>query len=240
MDKETRTIVIVDGSASHRFYLGATLRRLEYAVHGFALAEDAVRLMPAILPSLVITDFTLPKMDGIGLLTWMKQDQRFKTVPLIMQSAEDSPGMKEQCMAAGCLAYFKKPADIETLYKVIEAGLKNSQRQTLRIETAFRVEIGDGTVPGGAVRQEYSTALSDGGLYIKSLTPEPANAVLTLKLFLNDRVIAATAIVLYSTREFGRGSEGPGMGLKFVTISDSDRAYVRDFIREEVSHGLSP
>ena len=239
MDRETHTLLIVDSSASHRFYLGTMLRRLKYIVHGAASAEDAVKSMDERPPSLVITDYALPGMNGIDLLRWMKRDQRLMTIPIIIQSAEDGPGMKERCMAAGCLAYFKKLADIDTLYKVIQARLESSPRQTLRIETALRVEIGDGAAPGGVVRKEYATALSDGGLYIESLSPEPVNAVLTLKLFINDRVITVTAIVLYSTWVFGAGSSGPGMGLKFVTISTSDRVFIWDYIRQQLSRDLS-
>jgi len=164
MARENRTLLIVDSSASHRFYLGTMLRRLEYAVHSAASAEDAVQLMADILPSLVITEFALPEMNGIGLLTTMKQDQRLKNVPVIIQSADDGPGMKERCMTAGCTAYFKKPADIEELYKAIEAGL-DAPRQTVRIGTAFKVEVGDKKARGGSVRQESVTELSDGGIY---------------------------------------------------------------------------
>ncbi len=173
MDRENRTLLIVDSSASHRFYLGTMLRRLEYAVHGAASAEDAVKVMADILPSLVITEFALPEMNGIGLLTTMKQDQRLKTVPVVIQSADDGPGIREQCMTAGCTAYFKKPVEIEELYTTIQAALESSPRHTVRIETAFKVEVGDKKAPGGSVRQETVIELSDGGLYIRTLTPDP-------------------------------------------------------------------
>ena len=239
MTRETRTILIVDNSASHRFYLGTMLRRLEYIVHSVPSANDAVKSMAEKSPSLVIIDYALPDMPGIGLFTWMKQDERVKTVPVIIQSAEDAPVIKSRCMAAGCIAYFKKPADIESLYQVIQHKLEISPRQTIRIETAIRVEIGNERVPDGAVRQEYATALSDGGLYVRTVTPEPANAALTLKLFINDRVITATAIVLYSTRKFREGSGGPGMGLKFVAIDHGERMFIREYIKKEISQGLS-
>ncbi len=239
MDRERRTLLVVDSSASHRFYLGTMLRRLEYAVHGVASAEAAIQLMAEMLPSLVLTDFALPEMNGIALLTRMKQDQRLKTVPVIIQSADDGPGMKERCTAAGCMAYFKKPADIETLYKVIQAGLESSPRQTIRIETAFRVEVGNKTVPGGSVRQESATALSEGGLSIRTRTPEPVNAIVSLTLFIEDRVIKATAVVLKVSKETGGQYQESGMGLKFITIDEKDRAFVRDYIKKQISQGLS-
>jgi len=239
MDREKRTLLIVDSSASHRFFLATMLRRLEYIVHVAASEEDAVQLMTDILPSLVITDFALPEINGIALLSRMKQDRRLKTVPVIIQSADDGPGMREQCMTAGCTAYFKKPVDIEELYKTIQAGLESSPRQTVRIETAFKVEVGDKKAPGGPVRQESVTELSDGGLYIKTLTPDPMKAVVPLTLFIEDRVIKATAIVLYVSKQTGGQHQGPGMGMKFIQIDEKDRVFIRDYIKKRISQGLS-
>jgi len=239
MDRENRTLLVVDRSATHLFYMGTMLRRLEYTVRAAKSAEDALRSMAEALPSLVITDTALPAMNGIDLLKRMKQDRQLKAVPVIIHGSESDPAVQERCMAAGCTAYFKKPADIETLYKAIQAALESAPRQTIRIETSLRVEVGDGTAPGGAVRQEYATALSEGGLYIKSLAPEPVNMVIPLKLFINDRVIKATAAVLYSSTKIGGQHKEPGMGMKFVTISMEDRAFVRDYIKEQISKGLS-
>lgn len=240
MDRENRTLLVVDRSATHLFYMGTVLRRLEYTVRAAKSAEDALRSMAEALPALVITDTALPAaMNGLDLLKRMKQDQRLKAVPVIIHSSDDGPGVKERCMAAGCTAYFKKPADIEALYKSIQAALESAPRQTIRIETSLRVEVGDGAAPGGAVRQEYATALSEGGLYIKSPTPEAVNMVVPLKLFINDRVVKATAVVLYSSTKIGGRHKVPGMGMKFVTISMEDRAFVRDYIKEQISKGLS-
>ena len=238
MDRGNRTLLVVDRSATHLFYMGTVLRRLEYTVRAAKSAEDALKSMAEALPALVIMDTVLRAMNGIDLLKRMKQDQQLKTVPVIIHSSDDGPGVKERCMAAGCAAYFKKPADIEMLYKAIQAALEFAPRQTIRIETSLRVEVGDGTAPGGAVRQEYATALSEGGLYIKSLTPEPVNMVIPLKLFINDRVIRAAAVVLYSSTKIGGQHKEPGMGMKFVTISTEDRAFVRDYIKEQISKGL--
>jgi len=238
MKRENNTLLVVDSSASHRFYLGATLRKLKYTVHIAASVEAAVQLMADILPSLVITEFAPPEMNGIALLTRMKQDHRLKSVPIIIQSANDGPEIREQCMTAGCTAYFKKPAEIEELYKAIEAGL-DSPRQTVRVGTAFKVEVGDKKATGGSVRQESVTELSDGGLYIRTLTPEPMKAVVPLTLFIEDKVIRATAVVLYVSQKTGGQDRGPGMGMKFIQIDEKDRAFIRDYVKKQISKGLS-
>jgi CheY-like chemotaxis protein len=240
MSRENRMLLIVDSSASHRFYVGTMLRRLDYAVHGVASAEDAMQLMEDVLPSLVITGFELPEMDGISLLARMKRDQRLKAVPAIILSADDGPGMRDRCMNAGCVAYFKKPVEIGELYTTIQTVLETTPRHTVRIETAFRVKIGDKRGPEGAMRQETMTELSDGGLYIRTVTPEPVKTILPLTLFIEDRVINATAIVLYVSQNTRSQDQGPGMGMKFVTLDETDRVFIRDYIKKQISQGLSP
>jgi hypothetical protein len=178
-------------------------------------------------------------MNGIGLLTTMKQDQRLKTVPVVIQSADDGPGLREQCMTAGCTAYFKKPVEIEELYTTIQAALESSPRHTVRIETAFKVEVGDEKAPGGSMRQETVIELSDGGLYIRTLTPDPMKTVVPLTLYIEDRVIHATAIVLYISQKTGGKDQRPGMGMKFIQIDEKDRAFIRDYIKKQISQGLS-
>jgi hypothetical protein len=47
-------------------------------------------------------------------------------------------------------------------------------------------------------------------------------------------------VVLYA---FGRGRDlfqEPGMGLKFVRITPEDREFIRQYIREEITRGVSP
>jgi hypothetical protein len=170
----------------------------------------------------------------------MKQDQRLKAVPAIIQSADDGPGLREQCLSAGCVAYFKKPIEIGELYTTIQAVLESSPRHTVRIETAFKVKVADKNGPEGAMRQEIITELSDGGLYIRTVTPDPVKTIVPLTLFIEDRVISATAVVLYVSQNARGHDQGPGMGMKFVTIDEKDRAFIRDYTKKQISQGLSP
>lgn len=238
MDREKRTLLVVDGSATHLFSMGMLLRRLEYAVRTAMGAEAALQTMTDALPSLVITDTALPGMNGIDLLKRMKQDARLKAVPVIVHTSESDPVVQETCMAAGCAAYFKKPADLDALYRAVETATASAPRRTIRIDTHLKVVVGDGTAFGGAVRTEFVTALSDGGLYIQSLAPEPVNTVIPLTLFIRDREVKATAAVLYSSPTAGGQHKVPGMGMKFVSISPEDKRFVQAFIQEQVTKDL--
>jgi hypothetical protein len=47
-------------------------------------------------------------------------------------------------------------------------------------------------------------------------------------------------VVLYSFTMGSSPFKEPGMGLKFVEIADSDRNFIRDFIKERLTDDLSP
>lgn len=239
MDRGKRSLLVVDGSATYLFYLGMLLKRLEYTVHSLTTAEDALQTMADFLPALVITDIALPKMNGISMLKQMKQSSRLKKIPVIIHTSESDPALKEICMNAGCAVYIRKPSDPDTLYKAIQAATEPTPRQNIRIDISLVVEVGDRKVPGEVVRTEEVTTLSEGGLYIKTATPEPVHTLIPIKIFIRNRQVNATAAVQYSSAKIGGQHKVPGMGMKFVSISPEDKAFIREFIKEQIEQGLS-
>ena len=89
---------------------------------------------------------------------------------------------------------------------------------------------------GGAERTEQAAAISEGGLYVQTKYPQPQNARYAappLSARRGDQgkgVSCCTAI----PRQTGPYKE-PGMGMKFVEISDADRDAIRAYIREQLT-----
>jgi hypothetical protein len=138
-------------------------------------------------------------------------------------------------MLAGCADYLNKPADPGALYRSLQAVMESRPRQSIRIDLSLKVQVGDETSPDWMKREEEVTTLSDGGLYIKSEVPEAVNMVLPLTLFIGSRTVKARAEVLYSSVKKGGQHKVPGMGLKFVSITDEDRKFIRDFITDRIT-----
>jgi CheY-like chemotaxis protein len=239
MSREKRLILLVDGSTSDLFYMGMMLIRLEYMVINATTAEDALHKMTDLLPSLVLMDTALPAMSGVNLLKQMKQDSRLAAIPVIIHTSDPDPTLKETCLAAGCEDFFIKPADPDVLYPAIQAATESVPRKNIRIETYLKVDFGDWAIPGGIMKTEYATNLSEKGLYIKTSTPEAVNTFIPLKIFIQNREIKAKAKVVYSSPKRDGQSQEPGMGMLFVNISPEDRAFVRTFINDQITNNLS-
>ena len=239
MDIKTRTILVVDSSASMLFYLGLLLQRLEYRVVTARSGEDALRMMNESMPVIVLTEVALPAMSGVALLKQIKDSSASRELPVIMLTAEDDPEIKETCMRMGCAAYLHKPAVPDVLYRTIQTALEFTPRTNIRLRTSLKVVVGDGSIRGGAVRTENVTAISEGGLFIRTRYPQPRNAVIPLRILMSNREIVAIALVLYSYAQPEGPFNEPGMAMKFTPISDEDRALVRQFIREELTHDIA-
>ncbi len=137
--------------------------------------------------------------------------------------------------AAFCIA---KPIEAEELYRSVQAAIEATPRANIRIHTRLSVSLNG--VPLDCIEGECAAVLSEHGMYVRMLKPLQRNEQLAIELNVNGRVIPAEAAVLYS-HQFGDGPfTEPGMGLKFVRIAAEDRAFIRQFIREEVTRGIAP
>jgi CheY-like chemotaxis protein len=239
MDREKRSLLVVDGSATYLFYMAMLLKKLDYTVRTAATVEQALKALTDPLPSLVITDTSLPGPRGMGVLQLMKKNPMLKNIPVIIHTSETDDAAREACVAAGCAAFFKKPADPDSLYRAMQTATEATPRQNIRIEVSLPVEVGSSAASGRTSRKELITTLSEGGLYIKTLTPEPVSAVLPLTLTIRNREIKTAAVVLYSSVKIGGPHKVPGMGLKFVSINQEDKALVHDFIQEQITKDLA-
>ena len=232
--------MIVDRSASMLLYLGMLLKRLEYEVSIAGNAEEALRMMDDILPSLILTDIVLPGMSGIKLIKQIKDTSRLKAVPVVVLTSETDPGLKDTCLRMGCAAYLNKPVEPEVLYRTLQTALETVPRLNIRLRTTLKVLVGDRSALGGAQRTEYATAISEGGLFVRTLYPQPQNALTPITIFLQDRELKTKATVLYHYT-IGEGPfKEPGMGMKFVEISSDDKELIRRFIRDQISKDISP
>lgn len=239
MVRESRTILLVDGSTSVILHEGMVLKRLGYAVKTARNAEDALFMMENTPISVVLTGINLPAMNGVAFIKQIKNSDRLKAIPVVVLASNDDAGMHDVCMRMGCAGFLRRPIEPDALYQALQAASESMPRGHIRLNTSIKVIVGDGTEMGGAARIEQATALSEGGLFVKTRYPQPRNALTPLLIFINNREIRARAVVLYSYNSAYGPFQDPGMGMKFVEIADADRGLIRDFIREQVAGKLT-
>jgi CheY-like chemotaxis protein/Tfp pilus assembly protein PilZ len=234
MKQEKRSIVVVDGSASFIFYTAMMLKNLDYVVQSATTAEDALSLIARLAPAVVITDTALPGTSGLELIKRIKNSDSLGFIPVLVHSSLADPDIKDDCMLAGCTAFFSKPAPPEVLFEAIQSATEATPRHHIRVRTSIRARVG----ARPSERTEEVTQLSEGGLYLKTLQPAPVGTVVPLTLLMRNRDIRVQAVVLYSSQKAG-GNEVPGMGMKFTDLNPADLTYLREFIRQDVLSTIS-
>lgn len=75
---------------------------------------------------LILLDIQLPKMDGLELLSRLKDNDSTKDIPVIALTAHSMRGDDERFIAAGCIDYISKPIDIHAFKEKIKYHLEAS------------------------------------------------------------------------------------------------------------------
>ncbi|MCI5151335.1 MAG: sigma-54-dependent Fis family transcriptional regulator, partial [Candidatus Electrothrix sp. MAN1_4] len=118
-------ILIVDDELSMRDFLKILFETEGYDVN---VAPDAAKALDLAVKNpfdIVITDIRMPGMNGLELLTELKQ--RFPDLPVVMITAYASPDDAVQAMRQGAFDYITKPFHVDEIKKVIRTAV---QRKT--------------------------------------------------------------------------------------------------------------
>jgi CheY-like chemotaxis protein len=99
-------------------------------------------------PDLVLLDVHLPDIPGDTVLQQLQADPATAGIPVVMVSADATPGRVERLLAAGAREYLTKPLDVVRLLQVVD-GQPGRDRRQVRLR---RLDLG--TVPNGAVEPQ--------------------------------------------------------------------------------------
>ncbi|AXS78866.1 response regulator [Dechloromonas sp. HYN0024] len=75
---------------------------------------------------LILLDRMMPGLDGIGLLRRIKGDPRLAGIPVIMQTAANSPEQIREGLEAGAYYYLTKPYRRDSLLAIVHAALSDA------------------------------------------------------------------------------------------------------------------
>ncbi len=103
-------LYVEDERPLHRlieFWLTEAGFQVELAFNG----AEALEMIRADPPDLVITDAMMPNLSGDELVEIMKTDEKLAHIPIVMATAAASPFRVEKMLERGCFAVLGKPLD---------------------------------------------------------------------------------------------------------------------------------
>jgi CheY-like chemotaxis protein len=73
--------------------------------------------------NVVLMDMMMPELDGYETTTRIRQDPKFKHLPILAVTAKAMMGDREKCIRAGASDYISKPVDIDQLTSLLRVWL---------------------------------------------------------------------------------------------------------------------
>jgi len=126
---EGRKILLVDDDVRNIFALTSALEHKgAVVVIGRNGHEAIVRLNEIDDIDLVLMDVMMPEMDGYEATALIRQDPRWKKLPIIAVTAKAMKDDQERCLAAGANDYLAKPIDLDRLFSLIRVWLPKMER----------------------------------------------------------------------------------------------------------------
>ena len=108
-------VLIVDDHEDNVELLRARLESWGYRAEAAGDGAEALRMIEASPPDLVLLDVMMPKMDGIEVARRVKGNPALPFIPIIMQTALDATENKVEGLEAGADDYITKPIDFAEL-----------------------------------------------------------------------------------------------------------------------------
>ena len=150
-DAKRSTILIVEDNEDFRFYLKDNLRS-HYTIIEAADGKEGWRKALADHPDLIVSDISMPMMNGIDLCKKILADERTCQIPVILLTAMTGEGAELKGLQTGAIDYIIKPFNFELLLSKIRNVLahidtvrKIYQRQVQAAPTAVQSESADET-----------------------------------------------------------------------------------------------
>jgi CheY-like chemotaxis protein len=119
-----KQVLVVDDDVRNIFALSSVLERRGMVVLAAGTGREAIELIEA-TPDLaiVLMDIMMPEMDGYETMQVIRQNPRFRRLPIIALTAKAMKGDREKCLEAGASEYLAKPVNTEQLLSALRMWL---------------------------------------------------------------------------------------------------------------------
>ncbi|MER3433988.1 MAG: DNA-binding response regulator [Leptolyngbya sp. ERB_1_1] len=140
------TILVAEDDLGTRLSISDYLECSGYSVVSAENGKDAIALLEMHQPHLIVTDVSMPMMDGYELVRQVRRRPALRLLPIVFLTGHTDTDERVRGYQLGCDVYLAKPFELPELGAVVRNLLDRSQM----IETSWRS------------RQEFEIALDSG------------------------------------------------------------------------------
>lgn len=123
-----KKLLIIEDDESLRTSLLDILCSEGFEVLAAPNGMSALESVPIFLPDLIISDVSMPEMDGYELLSELAKNEATATIPFIFLTGHSERNYKRKAMELGADDFLIKPFSVDELLLTIDARLKKSDK----------------------------------------------------------------------------------------------------------------
>jgi FixJ family two-component response regulator len=121
------TVGVVEDEAPVRKALGRLLRASGFEVETFTSGREFLDSLGTHRPDCTIVDLHLPGLTGLEVQEHISQQKI--SLPCIIITGKDEPGVCERALASGAAAYLRKPLDERSLLAAIHSAVPGGEKE---------------------------------------------------------------------------------------------------------------
>lgn len=129
MESSTKRVLLVEDLEDDVlfFQLACKGAGFEPALEVKANGDDAIAYLESVgddtIPHLILLDMKMPRTSGLEVLAWIRKQEKFKELPVVMLTSSSNPEDISNAMKLGANSFITKTGDLDRLKGIIGAVL---------------------------------------------------------------------------------------------------------------------
>jgi CheY-like chemotaxis protein len=236
--RKSKVVAVVDDSPIAVMHLSLLLRKMGFRVIAARDGIEALRVIQSERPDIILLDLNMPVMDGVAVLSALKESINLEATPVIVVTVESDPRVRAKCFALGCRGYLQKPVALSDLHEQMQACIQpqSGRRANLRAPFGKKVRV----AAPGHVGEHHAVTLSEGGIYVRMSDRPPIGTPVAVTLCLDsDQPVTLQGTVLYQKDVFGQEiTIDPGVAIRFSDLTPVQSARLAAAVRRSLMADL--
>lgn len=227
-----KNIIVADRDEVRGVHTALVIKRLDYNVFVAGNGEDLLRITNRIIPQLILLDLRMPFAGGGSCLDMLRSDSLFRMIRVVSVADEGEERVLEESLKRGANAFLTRPLHPMPLYTTIQTLTEAYPRKVPRLRVIFKAILHAGETH----QVKFATAVSEQGVFIRTVNPLHAGAVVKLTLELPSKgPLTLDGEVIYSRPYEKDAFLEPGMGIKFLNMNNTLKDGLKTFVEDQLS-----
>jgi len=208
------------------------LEGCDYDLVTASSGEETLQRLDKIAPDVLLLDYYMPGINGDEVCRAIRQNEKWRQLPILMVTAAGKPEEVKNCLEAGCDDYITKPVNKNELREKVQRLLGQIQRRTAdRVPVKIPVQLQE----GGNFHVVSAEDLSTTGAYLKSTTPLAENTTVEIKI----ETPQGEALSIYGKIKRSTQPDTDGCGVYFIYPDQNSKKLLEKLVLTKKTEHLA-